>query len=146
MGMETSKGKYEADERRTQATLLDNTGSMGGKLDVFRGIRDMSEQVIIHLREYDAWCDGSDHLRFEVAAAKDAIKNLEAVSANTQVFLQGEDTSRSRGFFARITPEGRLQATPQVSNAASGQFQVDVDWDQFKKAISKAARQPKATV
>lgn len=145
MGMETAKGKYETDERRTQATLLDNQGTMGGKLDVFRGVRDMDDQIILHLREYDDYCNGSDHLRFGVADAKEAIKNLEAVSAGTQVFIEATDSSKGRGYFARITPEGRLEATPNVSDAASGDFQIDVDWDQLKKALSKAARKPKAT-
>lgn len=142
MGMETEKGRYESDERRTQATLLDNHGTIGGKLDVFRGIRDMNDQIIVHAREYTGYC-ANDHLRFNIADAKEAVKNLEAVSAGTQVFIEASDTSKGRGYFARITPEGRLQTTPNVSTAATSTFEVDVDWDQFKKAISKAARKPK---
>lgn len=145
MGMETEKGKYEGDERRTQATLLENQGTIGGKLDVFRGIRDMEDQVIIHAREYSGYCQ-NDHLRFGVADAKDAVKNLEAVSAGTQVFIEAADTSKNRGYFARISPEGRLQTTPNVSSASSSTFEVDVDWEQFKKALTKAARKPKSKV
>lgn len=141
MAMETKKGAYESDERRTQATLLENKGTLGGKLDVFRGVRDMSEQIIIHAREYEGYCT-NDHLRFDVDAAKEAVSNLDAVSSNTQVFVQASDTSKSRGYFACIKG-GRLLATPAVMDAAQGNFQVDVDWGEFKKAITKASRKPR---
>lgn len=145
MGMETEKGRYESDERRTQATLLENEGTIGGKLDVFRGIRDMEDQIIIHAREYTGYC-ANDHLRFGIAEAREAIKNLESVSSNTQVFIEAADSSKARGYFAAITPEGRLVTAPDVQVAARGQFPVDVDWDKFKKAVSKAAKKPKTAV
>jgi hypothetical protein len=140
----TKGDKYLEDERRTQATLVPNAGSQGGNLDVFRGVRDMEDQIIVHLRDYTGDCP-NDHLRFSVDEAKEAVGNLEFVTTEfTNVHVSGKDNSKGRGYVATIT-DGRLRAGVNFADAAFGDYPVDVDSAELKKALQKAWRQPRKT-
>jgi hypothetical protein len=140
----TKGDAYLEDARRTQASLLDNAGSQGGKLDVFRGVRDMEDQIIVHLRDYTGDCP-TDHLRFTVEEAKEAVGNLEFVTTtHTNVHVSGKDNSKGRGYVATIT-NGRLRAGTSFADVAFGDYPVDVDWAELKKALQKAWRQPRKT-
>lgn len=138
----TKGDKYLESDQRTQATLLENKGTQEGKLDVFRGVRDMDDQIIVHLRDYTGDCS-QDHLRFGLDEAKEAVANLEMVSQDhTRIHVSGKDQSKGRGYVATLDG-GRLLAAVDMRSAANDNYQVDVDWSDLKKALQKAWRAPR---
>lgn len=147
MGFSKEPAVYEADERRVQASLIDNAGVQKGRLDIFRGNRDKDDQIILHLRDYDNDCTLSDHLRFSIVHLKEELANLKTVAeaeGGDSTVIHGTDDQRSREYMAKLTKDGRLKATLTWKNAAMDVWEVDVSYDEFKKAVEKAARKPRA--